>query len=112
MIAVTLVDGVELHQYPHWPILLNEKLPSRDLLPPGRAVKPLLLVAPVLGLAHLRVPACLSFPPARSAPSRHCARRVHSASVGICHPAGASSLSLIPSPLLSPFTANQLYSFP
>jgi hypothetical protein len=40
------------------------KIPELILHPPGSAVKPLLLVAPVFGDCQCTVPASFSFPPA------------------------------------------------
>src|SRR5688572_10304966 len=77
--------------------------------PPGSAVKPLLLVASVLGANHKPVPSSMvpkdfNGPPATDVPPRQLASVVNSSNVGTCHPVGVSRLGS--------FITYQLYNLP
>ncbi len=56
--------------------------------PPGKAVKPLSLVAPKLGEFQCNVPASFNLPPATLSPPRKSDNSIHSELLGICHPVG------------------------
>ncbi|MDX9890138.1 MAG: hypothetical protein RBT13_04755 [Bacteroidales bacterium] len=64
-------------------------------------MKPVSLLASVLGLIQCVVPVSFSLPPATSSPPKNSINSVHSASVGKCHPSGHAV-----------FEACQLYNTP
>jgi hypothetical protein len=69
---------------------MEAKEPSKYRIPDGRAVKPLLLSAPLLGVSQCTVPASFILPPAFVESLKKSLSSCHSSLEGTCQPAGHS----------------------